>query len=406
MGPGPDPGARPGAPTSDTADSVGLEAGRLQRLRRSIVDAGCDAGLFYDPTTIRYATGTTNMQVYALHNPCRYAYVPADGPVVLFEFKGCGHLASGHPNVSEVRDAIGWYDFVSGGRVVEFARHWAEEITDLLGSDGRDLAVDRLDPIGLDAIRRHGVRVHDGQAVANRARMIKTGPEVEAIRSAVAACEAGLDRMLASLHPGRRENEVWAELHHANIASGGEWLETRLLTSGQRTNPWYQECSDKEIEPGDLVAFDTDLIGVGGYSVDISRTWLAGDGRPTSNQQRLWDLAAEQLADNTALLEPGASFAEISQRASLPPEDVHSVTNAAVAHGIGLCNEYPLILNRDHAATGGYDGEVEPGMVLCVEALAAPPGGTESVKLEEQVLITDNGPVPLSQFPLGLTPSG
>lgn len=385
--------------------AAGLEAGRLQRLRRSIIDAGCDAGLFYDPTNIRYATGTSNMQVYALHNPCRYTYVPADGPVVLFEFKGCGHLSYGHANVAEVRDAISWYHFVSGGRVEEFARVWAAEIVDLLGPGGRDLAVDRLDPIGLDAIARHGVRVHDGQAVANRARAIKTAAEVDTIRVAVTACEAGLDRMRAALRPGARENEVWAELHRANIASGGEWLETRLLTSGQRTNPWYQECSDKVIEAGELVAFDTDLIGIGGYSVDISRTWLAGDGRPSSNQQRLWDLAAGQLEHNTALLQPGASFAEISQRASQPPDDVHSVTNAAVAHGVGLCNEYPLILNRDHAATGGYDGEIEVGMVLCVEALAAPPGGTESVKLEEQVLITEAGPIPLSHHPLGLSPT-
>lgn len=388
--------------TGPIDDSGDLEAGRLRRLRRSIVDAGCEAGLFYDPTNIRYATGTSNMQVYGLHNPCRYAYVPADGPVVLFEFKGCGHLADGHHNVAETRDAVSWYDFVSGGRVEEFARRWAAEIVDLLGPDGRDLAVDRLDPIGLDAIRRHGIRIHDGQVVANRARMIKTGAEIEAIRAAVAACETSLDRMRAALRPGATENEVWAVLHHANIATGGEWLETRLLTSGPRTNPWYQECSDKVIEAGELVAVDTDLIGIGGYSVDISRTWLAGDARPTSNQQRLWDLAAEQLEANTALLHPGSSFAEIAERANRPPDDVHSVTNAAVAHGIGLCNEYPLILNRDHAASGGYDGEIEVGMVLCVEALAAPPGGTESVKLEEQVLITETGPAPLSGHPLGL----
>ena len=121
------------------------------------------------------------------------------------------------------------------------------------------------------------------------------------------------------------------------------------------------------------------------------------------NNRCLFDAAHEQLVHNTALLQPGASFAEISQAAHLPPDDIHSVTNAAVAHGIGLCNEYPLILNRDHFATGGYDGEVQAGMVLCVEALAAPPGGTEAVKLEEQVLITTSGPEPLSTYPLALS---
>src|SRR5699024_178170 len=151
----------------------------------------------------------------------------------------------------------------------------------------------------------------------------------------VQACEAGLSVMREQMRPGMTEQELWAHLHAHNIASGGEWLETRLLTSGRRTNPWYQECSDKVIEDGDLVAFDTDLIGIGGYSVDMSRTWVAGDGRPTGDQQRLWEEARTQLRENTRLLQPGASFAEISQRCHLPPDDIHSRTNLAVAHGVG-----------------------------------------------------------------------
>jgi Xaa-Pro dipeptidase len=379
-----------------------LERGRLDRLRAAIVSAGCDAALFLDPVNIRYATGTSNMQVYSLHNPCRYTFVPAEGPVVLFEFKGCSHLSDGHPNVAEVRTATVWYDFVTGSRTGEFARRWADEIVALLGSRHGDLAVDRLDPAGAEALTCRGVRLHDGQRVANEARMIKTTDEVAAIRTAVEACERSVDDMRAALRPGLTEQELWADLHRSNIASGGEWIETRLLTSGQRTNPWYQECSDKVIEAGELVAFDTDLIGVGGYSVDISRTWTV-ERPPSDEQRRLFDAAYEQLRHNTDLLRPGASFAEISSASHLPPMDLHSEANAAVAHGIGLCNEYPLILNRELFADGGYDGEVCEGMVLCAEALVAPPGGAQAVKLEEQVVITATGPEPLSTYPIGLT---
>ncbi len=391
-----------GSSIATTLDHRALDSGRLARLRASLETAGCDAGLFYDPINIRYATGTSNMQVYSLHNPCRYVYVPVAGAVVLFEFKGCEHLSIGHPMVDEVRTAVSWYHFIAGSRVDEFAKMWAEEIAALLGADARDLAVDRCDPVGAAALGEHGIRLHDGQEAANRARMIKTPDEMSLIRQAISGCERGVAEMRASMRPGQTEQELWAQLHAANIAAGGEWLETRLLTSGQRTNPWYQECSDKVIDAGDLVAFDTDLIGIGGYSVDISRTWTADAGAPTSNQQRLFDAAHEQLEHNIELFTPGASFAEISQHGHLPPGDIHSVTNAAIGHGIGLCNEYPLILNRDHFDGGGYDGTIEPGMVICVEALAAPPGGTESVKLEEQILITDTGIDRLSKFPLGL----
>ncbi|MEM7272216.1 MAG: Xaa-Pro peptidase family protein [Actinomycetota bacterium] len=383
-------------------DEHRLELGRLARLQARLVEAGCAAGVFHDPINIRYATGTSNMQVYSLHNPCRYVYVPAEGSCTLFEFKGCEHLSADHPAVGEVRPAVSWYDFVSGPRVAEFARDWAAEIVALLGPSERDLAVDRLDPAGAAELAARGVRLHDGQRIANRARMIKTGEEVAAIREAVAACDRAIAAMADAVGPGRRENEVWAELHRANIDLGGEWLETRLLTSGRRTNPWYQECSDKPLASGELVAFDTDLIGRRGYSVDVSRTWVV-DAEPTADQRRLFAEAEEQLVRNLALFRPGASFAEIANAAHLPPPAFHSVTNAAVAHGIGLCNEYPLILNRDHFERSGYDGEVEVGMVLCVEALVAPPGGAEAVKLEEQVLITAAGPEVLATAPRELT---
>lgn len=56
--------------------------------------------------------------------------------------------------------------------------------------------------------------------------------------------------------PGITENQLWAELHHTNIALGGGWIATRLLASGSRTNPRFQECSDRVIKAGDLVSFD------------------------------------------------------------------------------------------------------------------------------------------------------
>lgn len=376
----------------------GLELGRLARLQAQLVAADCDAGVFYDPVNIRYATGTSNMQVYSLHNPCRYAFVPAEGPVVLFDFKGCEHLASGHPAVGEVRDATSWYHFVTGPRTDEFARRWASEVVDLLAG-GRRLAVDRLDPYGAIALARHGVEVVDGQAVANLARAIKTDLEIEAIRVAMAACEAGIAAMSTALRPGVTERALWSVLHRANIEAGGEWFETRLLTSGPRTNPWYQECGDRVIEDGDVVAFDTDLIGIGGYSIDISRTWVAGDRRPTGEQRRMYTAAYEQVVTNTELLRPGVSFRDLSDKAWLPQDGLHSRANACVVHGVGLCNEYPLVVNRDHFDDGGYDGTIEAGMVLCVESLVAPPGGRESVKLEEQVLVTEQGPELLSRSP-------
>ena len=388
------------------AARVAMELDRLARLQAQLVAHDCDAGLFYDPNNIRYATGTSNMDVYVLHIPCHYAFVPAEGLVTLFDFKSCEHLAEGHPAVGEAREATNWFHFFTGSRTEEYAHRWAAEIAGLLGASRspghgpKRLAVDRLDPYGLRALERLGVEVVDGGEVANLARVIKSDAEILAMRAALEACERAIGAMEAALEPGITEQALWAVMHHTAIAEGGGWFETRLLSSGPRTNPWFQECSDRVIRNGDLVAFDTDHIGVGGYAVDISRTWLAGDGRASGEQRTMYAAAFEQVQRNTEMLGPGMTFAEVSERAHRPPEDLHFPPgNAVVLHGVGVSNEYPLVLNRDLFGSDGYDGMVEPGMVLCVESLVAPAGRPEAVKLEEQVLITDTGAEILSAYP-------
>jgi Xaa-Pro aminopeptidase len=96
------------------------------------------------------------------------------------------------------------------------------------------------------------------------AKKVKSAEELAAIRNVITVCEEGIRRMRQALVPGITEQALWSHLHQANIELGGEWIETQLLTSGPRTNPWYQECSDRIIENGDIVSFDTDLVGAHG----------------------------------------------------------------------------------------------------------------------------------------------
>jgi Xaa-Pro aminopeptidase len=78
--------------------------------------------------------------------------------------------------------------------------------------------------------------------------------------------------------PGMSENQLWAVLHQAVIENDGDYVETRLLSSGPRTNPWMQEASPRIIEPSDLVGLDTDVVGPFGYYADFSRTFFCEPG--------------------------------------------------------------------------------------------------------------------------------
>jgi Xaa-Pro aminopeptidase len=68
-------------------------------------------------------------------------------------------------------------------------------------------------------------------------------------------------------------------------------------------------------------------------------------------------------------------------------------------HGVGLCDEWPLVAYPDTAVAGAFDYALEPGMTLCVEALISPEGGDFSIKLEDQVLITETGYENLTKYP-------
>jgi Xaa-Pro aminopeptidase len=231
------------------------------------------------------------------------------------------------------------------------------------------------------------------------ARSVKSAGEIVLMRASISVCESAVQAMREALRPGITENALWAKLHHANIAGGGEWIETRLLASGPRTNPWFQESSMRPIESGDMVSFDTDLIGPYGYCCDISRSWVCA-ASPTDEQRRLYAAAYEQIKLNMELLKPGTTFREITEGLHPMAEEFIPGRYGVAMHGVGLCDEHPAIYYREDYSELGYDGLVKPGMVFCVEALTGVRGGREAVKLEEQVLITEHGFEQLSTYPL------
>jgi Xaa-Pro dipeptidase len=371
---------------------------RLARLRRILRDADVAGILLFDPINIRYASDVSNMQVWCMHNPVRYLFVATDGPTVLFEFLHCEFLADGLETVDEVRPGTSSVHLIAGSNAADANRRWAAEISDLVLSHGggnRRLAVDRLDWAAAAALQKHGIDLVEGQPLAEKSRGIKTVEEIKLMREVVRACEGGVVELQNAIAPGITENALWSLLHQSNIAAGGEWIETRLLASGPRTNPWYQECSDRVLEDGDLVALDTDLIGMQGYCCDISRTWRVGGGQGSDRQRRTYADAFDVLARVKEAVGPGVSLSEIS--AAIGPKPEGYLTYSCLIHGVGMCDEYPVAYWNE--ASGHYEDVLQPGMAICVESYLGPYDGGEGVKLEDQVLITDSGIEVLSTLP-------
>ncbi|MDR5783894.1 Xaa-Pro peptidase family protein [Caballeronia sp. LZ065] len=384
------------------ANMRAVRAYRLARVLEQMRAQALPALLLYDPVNIRYATDTSNMQVWCGRNPARYVMIFADGRIVAWEFHSSEHVWDGLDLDVEFRGATSWTFFNAGHEAERRAERWGAEIVDVLHAHApgeKRLAVDRLDPFGTACLDQHGIALSDGQLLMESARLIKSPDELVLIGASLRTAEKGIERMREALRPGITENELWAHLHFENIRHGGEWIETRLLASGERTNPWMHECSARVLKNGDLLAFDTDMVGPHGYCSDISRTWLVGDGRPSDEQRSLYEQAYAQVHTNMDVLKPGMTFREFSEKAWRIPERFIKNRYCCLAHGIGMVDEYPSIAHQVDWDSAGYDGHFEPGMTVCVESYIGADGGTQGVKLEQQVVLTEHGCEPLTACP-------
>lgn len=383
-------------------DIARLKRERLARLQAEIGKADLGAVLLYDSVNIRYATGTRDSSSgYGLRFYYRYALVPREGRVVLFG--SFTDTLAGDPAI-DVRSALTWDFFPCGRNVEEAARRWAaslKAVIDEVGLTRERIGIDRLDFVGFEALRARQIRLADARVPVEKARAIKTQDELALIRQACAVADVGICAVRDAIRSGVTENELWAIFTATNIRLGGEYTDGRLLAAGGHTNPWYQAASDRLVRDGDLVAFDTDMAGPLGYFADVSRTYLCGDRKPTAEQRELYEFAYRFIQESIPLFKPGMSFPEIADKAPAFPEKYKANRYVVLAHGAGMSDEWPAIYFPDMSWSGfGNDPEViQENMVMCVEALVAKESGRESVKLEEQLIVTPRGPEVISLAP-------
>ncbi|WP_343115795.1 dimethylsulfonioproprionate lyase DddP [Ostreiculturibacter nitratireducens] len=388
-------------------DLTRMRESRWKRLTQAIVARGWGGLLMFDPLNIRYATDSTNMQLWNTHNPFRAVLLCADGYMVIWDYKNSPFLSEFNPLVREQRSGADFFYFDRGDRAGDAARKFAAEVKDLIASHGegnRRLGVDKIMLHGLRALESQGFEVMEGEECTEKTRAIKSEDEIRAMRCAHHACEMAVAEMERAAREGvprgnMSEDDIWAVLHAENIKRGGEWIETRLLASGPRTNPWFQECGPRIVQPNEIVAFDTDLIGSYGICIDISRTWWIGEAKPTNAMIYAMRHAHEHIMTNMQLLKPGVSIKELTFGGHHLDEQFRKQKYGCRMHGVGLCDEWPLVAYPDNWEEGAFDYVLEPGMVLCVEALVSPEGGDFSIKLEDQVLVTETGFENLTTYP-------
>lgn len=370
----------------------GLREYRLDRVLQQMESADVELMVLLNPVSLRYVTDWREFPLFQSRIQVYDLFVERDGTTTLH-----GGYGSVPTEITTGRQTHAMNTFDGGLDIETRARLFANDVS-ALTSKGARVAIEGVNPSATNALRDRGLRVIDAEPLMAAARQIKSPEEIQCLRHSIAVAETAIDLIQTASEPGVTENELFALLHKVNIANDGDWIDARLLCSGPRTNPWYQMATDREITVGDLVAIDTDMIGPFGYCADISRTWLIGDA-PTKQQRELYRLAHAEITHNAAMLEPGRTFKEISDRAFRQPDELIAHRYTCLAHGVGMSDEYPKIVYRQDWDEDGYDGEVMANTVMSVESFVGSDRGGPGVKLEDMYLITASGAERLSTYP-------
>ena len=383
----------------DEIDFDKLRSYRLDRVRNELKKNNIEACILFDPVNVRYALDTVNMSVYNMHNLTRYCFIPVDGPTILYEYFNCEILSRGLDLIDEIRPAITWDYFSNGDQSELQLKKWVNEVNDLSNSyfKSKKIAIDVINGPAVNELNKKGIKVLEAKKILEQARVIKSSEEIKCMRAALDVADIGIIKMRDYLKSGITEDELWSILHKTNIENGGEWIECRILSSGSRTNPWMQESSNKIIQDGEIVSFDTDMVGPYGYCADISRAFVCGN-KFNENQKKLYQTAVEQIDYNSRLIKAGVTFKEFTEKAWILPSKYYGNRYSVMLHGIGLCDEWPAI--RYPTDGGERGGTFQKNMTITLESYIGEVGGNEGVKLEQQYLVGENGLELMSHHPL------
>lgn len=181
-----------------------------------------------------------------------------------------------------------------------------------------------------------GLTFEDWDGVIEAERIIKTPAQLDAMRRAARAVEAGMDAALGTIAPGRTDNDVAAALYHGSIAAGSEYIgHPPMVVSGARSELCFALWKRRVIEPGDVVLLEGAAC-IDRYHVMMSRSAVVG--RPTDEQRATADALIGILETAVETIKPGETAGEVDRRcrAGIQKLGLDKFYKSRLAYGIGI----------------------------------------------------------------------
>jgi Xaa-Pro aminopeptidase len=375
---------------------------RLGRAKESLEASECGAFLLFDFYNIRYTTSTWIGGALG-DKMIRYALLARGEDPVLWDF---GSAVKHHQQYSQWVPTENYRAGFLGFRgavapTVGLMSDAVAEIKSLLAAAGvADLpvGVDIVEPAFLFEMQRQGLTVVDCQQRMLDARVIKSPDEIVLLNQAAAMVDGVYQDIVEMLKPGVRENQIVAHANKRLYEMGSDQVEAVNAISGERCNPHPHNFTDRLIRPGDQAFFDI-IHSFNGYRTCYYRTFAVGSS--TSAQRDAYKQAREWMDRGLAGIKAGVGTDEVA--ALLPTAEEFGFENEMAAfglqfaHGLGLGLHERPIISRLNSMKEPI--ELQVGMVFALETYCPAGDGFSAARIEEEVVVTEDGPRILTLFP-------
>jgi Xaa-Pro aminopeptidase len=383
-------------------DFARLRDYRIGRAKESLDGSECGAFLLFDFYNIRYTTQTWIGGALG-DKMIRYALLARGKDPVLWDF---GSAVKHHKQYSQWVPTENYRAGFLGFRgavapTVGLMADAVKEIKALLVEAGvADLpvGVDIVEPAFLFEMQRQGLTVVDCQQLMLDARVIKSQDEIMLLNQACAMVDGVYQDIVEMLKPGIRENQIVAHANKRLYEMGSDQVEAINAISGERCNPHPHNFTDRLIRPGDQAFFDI-IHSFNGYRTCYYRTFAVGSSTPA--QRDAYKQAREWMDRGLAGIKAGVGTDEVA--ALLPKAEEFGFENEMAAfglqfaHGLGLgLHERPIISRLNSMKE---PVELRPGMVFALETYCPASDGFSAARIEEEVVVTEDGPRILTLFP-------
>ncbi|MCG6903194.1 MAG: Xaa-Pro peptidase family protein [Rhodobacter sp.] len=240
------------------------------------------------------------------------------------------------------------------------------------------------------------LQIIDAEAAISGLRMIKTGDDIAALRAAIEISERALERTLASVRLGQSEKEIEQVLIQALFAEGAEDQAFHpIVAAGDGSaRPHAKARADYRVRAGDALLLDFGARKHG-FCADITRTVFLDHA--TDEARDVYDTVLRANRKGHEVTRAGITAHQIDDAVTgvLEASPYADRIRTKTGHGLGRdVHEAPYIMRGNHQVLpAGTVYTNEPGLYQI---------GNFGVRIEDDILVTEDGCTSLTRFPTGL----